>query len=144
MSGAGAVTTRAAYTDRLVAVVTMPRLILYPSAATNLLAPEQHTIRCYAQVRLPSRISSASLTADRLLAVQATRLLMRLDTLLSEARADWNQDRFRRLMRLRPKAVVRLRRRWEKLNPSPRIPLGSLRRRYHANLAGHLYPVSQD
>ncbi len=71
-------------------------------------------------------------------------LLMRLDTDLKSARADWNQDRFRRLMRLRPKAVARLRRRWERLNPSPQIPLGSLRRRYHANIAGHLCPVSQD
>jgi len=122
----------------------MPKLVLDPSAATNSMAPEQHTIRCYAQVRLPSPISAASLTADRLLAVQATRLLMRLDTLLREARAEWNQDRFRRVMRLRLRTVARVRRRWAKLNPSPRIPLGSLRRRYHANLAGHLNPVSQD
>ena len=122
----------------------MPKLVLEASAATNRLASEQHTIRCYAHVRIPSPISVASLTTYRLLAVQATRLLMCLDTLLSEARADWNHDRFRRLMRLRQKAVARLRRRWEKLNPPPRIPLGSLRRRYHANIAGHLYPVSQD
>lgn len=122
----------------------MPKLALDRSAATNRLAPEQYTIRCYAQVPLSSPISALALTGDRLLAFQATRLLMRLDTLLSEARADWDQNRFRRLMRLRPTAVARLLKRWEKLNPGPRIPLGSLRRRYHANLAGHLNPVSQD
>src|ERR1043166_2404422 len=57
---------------------------------------------------------------------------------LVESRADWNEDRIPRLMRLRPKCVSRLRRRWERLNPKPRIPLGTLRRRYHATLAGHL------
>ncbi len=66
-------------------------------------------------------------------------LLVRLDRELREARADWNQDRFRRLMRLRPRVVAPLRRRWEILNPLPPIPLGTLRRRYHVNLAGHLY-----
>jgi hypothetical protein len=76
---------------------------------------------------------------DRKLAFEAMTLLMRLDYKLREARADWNQDRFRRLMRLRPRVVARLRRRWEILNPLPPIPLGTLRRRYHANLAGHLY-----
>ena len=34
---------------------------------------------------------------------------------------------------------LRLRRRWAKIAPTPAIPLGSLRRRYHANLAGYLY-----
>jgi len=53
---------------------------------------------------------------------------MRLDRELREARADWNQDWFRRLMRLRPRVVARLRRRWEILNPLPPIPLGTLRR----------------
>jgi hypothetical protein len=102
------------------------------------------TIRCYLYRVLTPNSWQADLPRERELTVQAMTLLMRLDTQLREARADWNQDRFRRLMRLRPKAVARLRRRWEKLNPSPRIPVGSLRRRYHANIAGHLYPVSQD
>jgi hypothetical protein len=101
------------------------------------LVVEPLTIRCY----LYSVPVSAPLVlrGDRLLAGQAITLLMRLDGELREARADWNQDRFRRLMRLRPKAVARLRRRWEQLNPPPRIPLGSLRRRYHANLSCYLY-----
>jgi hypothetical protein len=75
------------------------------------------------------------LTGERLLAAQAMQLLMRLDGDLREARAQWNQDWFRRLMRIRPKVVVRLHRRWAKVDPTPTIPLGGLRRRYHANLA---------
>ena len=79
------------------------------------------------------------LTGKRLLAAEAMQLLMRVDRDILEARAQWNQDWFRRLMHVRPKAVSRLRRRWAKLDPAPAIPLGSLRRRYHANLAKYLY-----
>lgn len=79
------------------------------------------------------------LTGERLLAAEAMQLLMRVDHDIREARAQWNQDWFRRLMRIRPKAVSRLRRRWAKLGPSPAIPLGTLKRRYHANLAKYLY-----
>ena len=79
------------------------------------------------------------INSDRKLALEAMTLFMSLDRELREARADWNQDRFRRLMRLRPRVVARLRRRWEILNPRPSIPLATLRRRYHANLAGHLH-----
>ena len=79
------------------------------------------------------------LTGDRLLAAEALRLLIRLDRDLLEARAQWNQDWFRRIMRIRPKAVLRLRRRWARVGEPRGIPLGSLRRRYHANLAGYLY-----
>jgi hypothetical protein len=79
------------------------------------------------------------LTGERLLAAEAMYLLMRVDREILEARAQWNQDWFRRLMRTRPEAVSRLRRRWAKLDPSPVIPLGSLKRRYHANLAKYLY-----
>jgi hypothetical protein len=75
------------------------------------------------------------LTGERLLAAEAMRLLIRVDRDMLEARAQWNQDWFRRLMRIRPKAVLRLRRRWTSVHPVPFIPLGSLRRRYHANLA---------
>ena len=78
-------------------------------------------------------------TDEQLLAAEAIWLLIRLDGELIEARAQWNHDWFRRIMRLRPKAVLRLRRRWAKLDPTPAIPLGSLRRRYHSNLAGYLY-----
>ena len=79
------------------------------------------------------------LAGDRLLAMEALRLLTRLDRDLRRARAQWNQDWFRRVVHARSKAVVRVRRRWEKLNPRP-IPLGSLTRRYHANLARYLNP----
>ena len=102
------------------------------------------TIRCYHYPLTITGWRRVPLTRDRQLAAQAMTLLMGIDRELRYARAGWNEDRFRRIMRLRPKAVTRLRRRWEKLSSSPRIPLWSLRRRYHANLAGHLYPVSQD
>jgi hypothetical protein len=82
---------------------------------------------------------SVVLTGSRLLTLEAMHLLISLDRDLREARAQWNQDWFRRLMRIRPKAVSRLRRRWAKLDPAPAIPLGALRRRYHANLARYLY-----
>jgi hypothetical protein len=82
---------------------------------------------------------SVVLTGGRLLGFQAMHLLISLDRDLREARAQWNQDWFRRLMRVRRKAVSRLRRRWAKLDPMPAVPLGSLRRRYHANLAQYLY-----
>ena len=96
------------------------------------------TIRCYVYPLITT--SPRPLwKPDRKLAFEAMTLLMRLDRELREARADWNQDWFRRLMRLRPRVVARLRRRWEILNPLPPTPLGTLRRRNHANLAGHLY-----
>lgn len=79
------------------------------------------------------------LTGDRLLVAEAMRLLVRLDRELLEARAQWNQDWFRRIMRIRPRAVLRLRRRWAKVGESRGIPLGGLLRRYHANLARYLY-----
>ena len=95
------------------------------------------TIRCYVYPLITTS-PRPLLKPDRKLAFEAMTLLMRLDRELRQVRADWNQDRFRRLMRLRPRVVARLRRRWEILNPLPPIPLGTLRRRYHANLAGHL------
>ncbi len=79
------------------------------------------------------------LRGERLLAAEAMWLLIRLDRDIREARAQWNQDWFRRLMQARSKAVCRLRRRWLALNPQPTLSLGSLRRRYHANLARYLY-----
>ncbi len=96
------------------------------------------TIRCYTYPVIATSLPKV-LPPDRKLAAQAMTLLMRIESEVREARAEWNQDRFRRLMRLRPKAVTRLRRRWERLNPQPRIPLGSLRRRYHANLSCYLH-----
>ena len=96
------------------------------------------TIRCYVYP-LVTTSPRPLWKPDRRLAFEAMTLLMRLDRDLRETRADWNQDWFRRLMRLRPRVVARLRRRWEILNPLPAIPLGTLRRRYHANLAGHLH-----
>src|SRR5713226_3542244 len=95
------------------------------------------TIRCYVYP-LVTTSPRPFLKPDRKLAFEAMTLFMLIESEVREARAEWNPDRFRRLMRLRPKVVARLRRRWEKLNPLPLIPLGSLRRRYHANIAGHL------
>lgn len=101
------------------------------------------TIRCYTySVSAPSPAPPV-LGLDRELAAEAMTSLMRIDGELKYARADWNDDRYRRLMRLRPKAVTRLQRRWARLNPKPRIPLGTLRRRHHANIAGHLYEAWQ-
>ena len=79
------------------------------------------------------------LNGERLLAAEAMQLLMQVDREILEARAQWNQDWFRRLMRIRRKAVLRLRRRWAQLDPPPSIALGTLRRRHHANLAKYLY-----
>ena len=84
------------------------------------------------------------LVGERLLTAEAMRLLMRLDRDLMEARSQFNQDWFRRVMRIRKKAVSRLRRRWENVDPRPVLPLGDLRRRYHANLAGYLYQSCSD
>src|ERR1043166_189518 len=105
----------------------------------SLAAVRTSTIRCYLYPPLTARALWPKLNSERELAAQAIRLLMRLDSELREARADWNDDRFRRLMRSRPRAVKRLIRRWERLDPKPSVPLGSLRRPYHPNLAGHLY-----
>ena len=69
--------------------------------------------------------SPTIITVNRLLVAQAMSLLMRLDQDLEEARAQFNQDWFRRIMRARPKAVSRLRRRWSKIVPPRRIALGS-------------------
>jgi hypothetical protein len=94
------------------------------------------TIRCYLSLLLTADAPPLYLSLDRELTAEAMILLMRVDNELLEARAAWNQDRFHRLMRLRPRLVCRLRRRWERLDPQPGIPLGPLGRRYHANLAG--------
>ena len=87
---------------------------------------------------------SVVLTGSRLLTFEAMHLLISLDRDLREARAQWNQDWFRRLMRIRPKAVSRLRRRSAKLDPPPAIPLGTLKRRYHANLSKYLYHLPDE
>lgn len=100
---------------------------------------EPDTISCYLDIQVSRWASPLVLTGERLLAAQALQLLMRLDRELKKARADWNQDRFRRMMQARSKAVSRARRRWNRLNPAPAVALGKLRRRYHANLAGYLY-----
>jgi hypothetical protein len=86
---------------------------------------------------------SVVLTGGRLLTFEAKHLLISIDRDLREARAQWNQDWFRRLMRIRPKAVARLRRRWAKLDSPPAIPLGPLTRRYHANIARYHYELSK-
>jgi hypothetical protein len=100
---------------------------------------EPDTICCYLDAEVSWWTSRFVLSGDRLLAAQALQLLMRLDRELREVRADWNQDRFRRVMKARSKAVSRVRRRWNSLDPAPAIALGELRRRYHASLAGYHY-----
>ena len=100
---------------------------------------ESDTICCYLDAEVGWWTWSLVLSGERLLAAEGLQLLMRLDRELKEARADWNQDRFRRVMRARSKAVSRVRRRWNRLNPAPAVKLGRLGRRYHANLAGYLY-----
>ena len=100
---------------------------------------EPDTICCHLDTEVSRWTSRFVLSGERLFAAQALQLLMRLDQALREARADWNQDRFRRVMRARSKAVSRLRRRWSNVSPPPAIGLGNLRPRYHANLAGYLY-----
>jgi hypothetical protein len=98
---------------------------------------EPFTIYCYAEPPSAPDIGAVEfLDENRLLTYQAIRLFLTLDRELREARADWNQDRFRRVMRARSRAVVRLKRRWARINPPPPIPLGRLRRRCHLNLAG--------
>src|SRR5260370_32285594 len=99
---------------------------------------EPYTIRCYLDVSIILRTRRTVLSGQRLLAAQGLQLLMRLDSELREARADWNQDRFRRVMQARSQAVLRVLRRWSGLNPRPSIPLCSLRRRHHANLPCYL------
>ena len=100
---------------------------------------EVGTICCYLDAEVSRWTSLWVLSGERLLAAQALQLVMRLDCDLSEARADWDQDRFRRVMRARSKATSRVRRRWNSLDHAPAVGLGELRRRYHANLAGYLY-----
>src|SRR5215204_593248 len=102
---------------------------------------EQASAQTNSRTFLPDA-DSVVLAGNHLLTFEAMHLLISLDSDLREARAQWNQDWFRRLMHIRPKAVSRLRRRWAKLDPAPTIPLGSLRRRYHANLAQYLYHSS--
>jgi hypothetical protein len=104
---------------------------------------EPDAICCYPDGELSRWTSRFVLSGERLLATQALQLLMRLDRELREARADWNQDRFRRVMRARFKAVSRVRRRWSCLEPAPAIGLGTLRRRYHANLTRYLYETRE-
>ena len=115
------------------------------TSTESLTAPHEDAMQRSASVQESTRVflpagDSVELTGDRLLTFEAMHLLISLDRDLREARAQWNQDWFRRLMRIRPKVVSRLRRRWSKLDPPPAIPLGTLRRRYHANLARYLYP----
>src|ERR1051326_5121517 len=103
--------------------------------------PEQVSAQASSGAFLPDA-DSVVLTGSRLLTFEAMHLLISLDRDLREARAQWNQDWFRRLMRIRPKAVSRLRRRWATLDQPPAIPLGTLKRRYHANLSKYLYHLS--
>src|SRR5690349_20215441 len=118
----------------------------FSSSTESIAPPNEDAMQDSPSIRASSQVlpdaHSVVLTGGRLLTFEAMLLLISLDRDLREARAQWNQDWFRRLMRIRPKAVSRLRRRWAKLDPPPAIPLGRLRRRYHANLAKYLYHSS--
>ena len=115
----------------------------FSTSTESIAPPNEDAMQEPASVRASSHVlpdaDSVVLTGGRLLTFEAMHLLISLDRDLREARAQWNQDWFRRLMRIRPKAVSRLRRRWAKLDPPPAIPLGTLKRRYHANLSRYLY-----
>ena len=63
------------------------------------------TIRCYLYPLLTTS-PRPLLKPDRKLVFEALTLLMRLDRELREVRVDWNQDRFRRLMRSRPRVIA--------------------------------------
>jgi hypothetical protein len=120
----------------------------FSNTTESIAPPCDDAMQDRASVQASSRVFSSDadsvvLTGSRLLTFQAMHLLISLDRDLREARAQWNQDWFRRLMRIRPKAVSRLRRRWAKLDPPPAIPLGTLRRRYHANFAKYLYQPTE-
>jgi hypothetical protein len=110
--------------------------------SSNESTAELGTIQC-SYLELSLQPCRSVFAGERLLAVQALGLLMKLDSELMKARADWNQDRFRRVMRARSRATLRLRRRWSELKPQPAMALGTLRRRYHANLAGSLYQAKE-
>ena len=115
----------------------------FSTSTESIAPPNEDPVQEPVSVRASSHVlpdaDSVVLTGGRLLTFEAMHLLILLDRDLREARAQWNQDWFRRLMRIRPKAVSRLRRRWAKLDPPPAIPLGTLKRRYHANLSKYLY-----
>lgn len=112
-----------------------PEPVIAPKPAAQDLAPVKSEAFC----SLLAEAKPIALSSEMLLAAQAMRLLMRLDSELLKARVHWNQDWFRRLMHSRSKAVSRMKRRWAKIEPQPAIPLGALRRRFHANLARYLY-----
>jgi hypothetical protein len=116
---------------------------VFSTSTESMAPPNEDAMQEPASARASSHVlpdaDSVVLTGGRLLTYEAMHLLILLDRDLREARAQWNQDWFRRLMRIRSKAVSRLRRRWAKLDPPPTIPLGTLKRRYHANLSKYLY-----
>src|SRR5215204_1124217 len=101
----------------------------FSNSTESIAAPYEGAMQEPASLHANSRVflpdaDSVVLTGSHLLTFEAMHLLISLDRDLREARAQWNHDWFRRLMRIRPKAVSRLKRRWAKLNPPPAIPLG--------------------
>ncbi len=64
-------------------------------------------LKCEELEELCAEAKPIVLVGERLLTAQAMRLLMRIDRDLREARCQMNQDWFRRLMRVRGRAVSR-------------------------------------
>jgi hypothetical protein len=75
------------------------------------------TICCYSDWRVDAKTGRQGFLGNQLLTAEAIHLLKRLESDLTNAHADWNEDRFRRAMRARKHAVARLERRWHRLSP---------------------------
>lgn len=119
-------------------------MALSPHIAADSVRSSTNRLRKRDVEELRAEASPPILVGEKLLTAQAMRLLMGLDRDLRKARSQFNQDWFRRIMRIRVKAVSRLHRGWGKIDPPHSLPLGNLRRRYHANLARYLYSVRTD
>src|ERR1051325_12107977 len=94
----------------------------FSNSTESIAPPCEGAAQDRASVQASSRVFSSDadsvvLTGSRLLTFEAMHLLMSIDRDLREARAQWNQDWFRRLMRIRRKAVARLKGRWAELDP---------------------------
>jgi len=79
------------------------------------------------------------MTGEQLLAAQAMRLLMRLDSELFRGTSPIQSGLVSPGYAYPSESSFPTKRRSAKLDPPLIIPLGTLRRRYHASLAKYLY-----